>query len=248
MTAPALGIERVSVRFGGLIAVDGVTLSIPTGGRHGILGPNGAGKTTLFNAMTGFAPITEGTVSLVGEDITSASAAIRARKGLGRTFQITNLMPTLSTFENVLLGSLSSLDERRSWWRSYHAAEASTSRTRKILDDVGLSEVAETPVSDLSYGDKRKVELALALGAEPSVLLLDEPTAGLSVAERNSMVELLSAMPASLTTVIIEHDMEVMFALADRITVLHRGAVVMTGSTEEVKADPRVKEIYLGSE
>ncbi len=248
MTTNALMIDRISVRFGGLVAVNEVTLAIPTGGHHGILGPNGAGKTTLFDAITGFAPITDGTVTLAGVDVTDHPAALRARMGLGRTFQITNLMPTLTTFENVLLGALSHLDERHSWWRSYLAADESTSRTRQILEDVGLTAVADRPISELSYGDKRKVELALALAAEPSVLLLDEPTAGLSVAERNSMVELLSTMSESLTTVIIEHDMEVMFALADTITVLHRGAEVMTGSTEEVKADPRVKEIYLGSE
>lgn len=248
MTVPGLAMEHVTVRFGGLIAVDDVTLRIPPGGRHGILGPNGAGKTTLFNAVTGFTPIQKGTIALGTEDVTSRTAAVRARMGLGRTFQITNLMPSLSTFENVLLGALSHLDERHSWWRPYLSARTSTLRAYQVVHEVGLDNVADQPISELSYGDKRKVEVAVALAAEPTVLLLDEPTAGLSIAERNSMVDLLLAMPETLTTVIIEHDMEVMFALADTITVLHRGAEVMTAPTDDVKTNPRVKEIYLGSE
>jgi len=248
MTARALSIVDVSVHFGGLVAVDAVSMAIPRGGRHGILGPNGAGKTTLFNAVTGFVPLASGKVALGDEDITAENAAMRARKGLGRTFQITNLMPTLSTFENILLGAISYADERRSWWKPYRARIESTSRADRIIEQVGLGEVADRTISELSYGDKRKVELALALAAEPSVLLLDEPTAGLSVAERNSMVELLSAMPEDLTTVVIEHDMEVMFALANSITVLHHGAEVVTGYADDIKRDPQVKEIYLGSE
>jgi len=248
VTVPGLAMEHVTVRFGGLIAVDDVTLMIPPGGRHGILGPNGAGKTTLFNAVTGFTPIQKGTIALGTEDVTSRTAAVRARMGLGRTFQITNLMPSLSTFENVLLGALAHLDERHSWWRPYLSARTSTLRAHQVVHEVGLDNVADQPISELSYGDKRKVEVAVALAAEPTVLLLDEPTAGLSIAERNSMVDLLLAMPETLTTVIIEHDMEVMFALADTITVLHRGAEVMTAPTDDVKANPRVKEIYLGSE
>lgn len=248
MTARALSIVDVSVRFGGLVAVDAVSMAIPRGGRHGILGPNGAGKTTLFNAVTGFVPLASGKVALGDEDITAENAAMRARKGLGRTFQITNLMPTLSTFENILLGAISYADERGTWWKPYRARIDSTDRADRIIEQVGLGEVADRTISELSYGDKRKVELALALAAEPSVLLLDEPTAGLSVAERNSMVELLSAMPEDLTTVIIEHDMEVMFALANSITVLHHGAEVVTGYADDIKRDPQVKEIYLGSE
>lgn len=248
MTAPALAIERVTVAFDGLVAVDDVTLRIPQGGRHGILGPNGAGKTTLFNAITGFVHVTNGTVSVKGVDVTHDDAASRARLGLGRTFQITNLMDSLSTRENVMLGALINADEHRSWWRSYDRATKSAASTDRVIDLMHLGDVADVPIKQLSYGDRRRVELAMAMAAEPSVLLLDEPAAGLSVPDRRRMVELLTDMPEDLTTVVIEHDVEVIFAIADTVTVLHRGAVLMTGSNEEVKADERVKEIYLGAE
>lgn len=248
MTAPALEVEKVTVAFDGLVAVDDVTLRIPQGGRHGILGPNGAGKTTLFNAITGFAHVTSGTVSVKGVDVTRDDAASRARLGLGRTFQITNLMDSLSTRENVMLGALINADEHRSWWRSYDRATNSAASTDRVIDLMHLGDVAHVPIKQLSYGDRRRVELAMAMAAEPSVLLLDEPAAGLSVADRRRMVELLTDMPEDLTTVVIEHDVEVIFAIADTVTVLHRGAVLMTGSNEEVKADERVKEVYLGAE
>jgi len=246
----ALGLEvrGLSVKFGGLTAVDNVDLMIPKGGRHGIVGPNGAGKTTLFNAISGFVPLASGSVAIDGTDITDRRAAARARMGLARTFQITDLMPTLSTFENVMLGSLAATGESRSWWMPRASADRSVVNTRSVIEMLDLGDVADVRVADLSYGDRRRIEIAVAMAARPSVLLLDEPAAGLSVAERHSMVNFLKTVPDTLTTVVIEHDLEVVFALANTVTVLNGGLEVMTGTGDEIRSDPHVREIYLGTE
>ena len=246
MSDQALEVRGLSVKFDGLIAVDNVSLSIPKGGRHGIVGPNGAGKTTLFNAITGFAPIASGSVALDGTDITNRPAAVRARMGLARTFQITHLMPSLSTFDNVMLGSLAMTGESRSWWIPRESADRSIANTQEVIEMLQLTDVASIRIDELSYGDRRRIEIAVAIATRPSVLLLDEPAAGLSVAERRSMVDLLSTVADTLTTVVIEHDLEVVFALADTVTVMNRGLEVMTGSSDEIRSDPHVKEIYLG--
>lgn len=248
MTDIALTVDNISVRFGALVAVDGVSLSIPRGRRHGILGPNGAGKTTLFNAITGFTPTSEGRVRLFDTDLSDLSAAARARSGLIRTFQITNLMPGLATVENVMLGSLMVSGEHRSWWRPYSGASTSVSRAEATLQMLGLSDVSHQRVDRLSYGDRRRVELAMALAAEPTVLLLDEPAAGLSIAEREEMLEVLVGLPEELTIVLIEHDVEMIFAFADSVSVLNLGSLVTTGPAQEVREDQRVKEVYLGSQ
>ncbi len=244
MTTNALMIDRICSSFWRPGRMNEVTLAIQPAATTGSSDPTAPVRPPSFDAITGFAAITDGTVTLAGVDVTDHPAALRARMGLGRTFQITNLMPTLTTFENVLLGALSHLDERHSWWRSYLAADESTSRTRQILEDVGLTAVADRPISELSYGDKRKVELALALAAEPSVSLLDEPTAGLSVAERNSMVELLSTMSESLTTVIIEHDMEADVRPRRHHHGVAPGAEVMTGSLKRWRPTRGSRRVY----
>lgn len=246
MSSSALEAHHLTVRFDGLTAVDNITLNVPKGGRHGIVGPNGAGKTTLFNAITGFVPVTRGSVIVNGTDVTSHRASARARMGLARTFQITHLMPTLSTFENVMLGSLTMTGESVSWWRHYRSATKAMANTHSVIEMLNLDGLSNTPVSELSYGDQRRIEIAVAMATKPSVLLLDEPAAGLSVAERKTMVELLLAVPGELTTVVIEHDLEVVFALAQTVTVLNNGAEVVTGTADEIRADPTVKEIYLG--
>lgn len=240
-------VRGLTVKFGGLTAVDNVNLTIPKGGRHGIVGPNGAGKTTLFNAISGFVPVASGTVAIHGTDITNRRAAARARMGLARTFQITDLMPTLSTFENVMLGSLAMTGESRSWWIPRASADKSVANTHSVIEMLDLDDVADVRVADLSYGDRRRIEIAVAMASRPSVLLLDEPAAGLSVAERQSMVDFLSTVPDTLTTVVIEHDLEVVFALAETVTVLNGGLEVMTGTGDEIRADPHVREIYLGT-
>ena len=248
MTVPALEVRGLTVQYEGLLAMDSVSMTVPKGGRYGIVGPNGAGKTTLFNAMTGFAPIAAGSVTLDGTDVTTRHPAVRAQMGLARTFQITHLMPTLSTFENVMLGSLSMTGESRSWWRSRPSAKQSVANTWSVIEMLDLTSIADTRVAELSYGDQRRIEIAVAMATRPAVLLLDEPAAGLSAAERESIVELLLGVPDSLTTVIIEHDLEVVFALADTITVLEGGREVMTGTGDEIRHDPHIKEIYLGAE
>lgn len=248
MSAHGLEVRGLTVRFDGLTAVDNVDLVVPKGGRHGIVGPNGAGKTTLFNAITGFVPIASGSVAVDGIDVTNRRAAARARMGLARTFQITDLMPTLSTFENIMLGSFVATGESRSWWAPRTSAKKSVANTHSVIEMLELDDVADVRVADLSYGDRRRIEIAVAMAARPSVLLLDEPAAGLSIAERESMVGFLKAVPDTLTTVIIEHDLEVVFALADTVKVLNAGLEVMTGTGAEIRSDPHVKEIYLGTE
>jgi branched-chain amino acid transport system ATP-binding protein len=248
VSAPALEVSGLTVRYEGLTAMSSVSMTVPMGGRHGVVGPNGAGKTTLFNAITGFSPVAAGSVVMAGTDVTNHHPAARARMGLARTFQITHLMPTLSTFENVMLGSLVMTGESKFWWRDRTSAEKSMVNTWSVLEMLNLTSVAEVRIAELSYGDQRRIEIAVAMATQPAVLLLDEPAAGLSAAERQSIVDLLLNMPDTLTTVVIEHDLEVVFALADTVTVLNGGLEVMTGTGEEIRNDPHVKEIYLGSD
>ncbi|MPZ52958.1 MAG: ATP-binding cassette domain-containing protein [Acidimicrobiia bacterium] len=218
-----------------------------TRGRH-LRCHRATGETTLFNAITGFTSTIEGHIRLFDTELTDQSAAARARSGLIRTFQITNLMPGLTTVENVMLGSLVVSGEHRSWWRPYSAASASVSRVEATLEMLGLSDVSHQRLDRLSYGDRRRVELAMALAAEPRVLLLDEPAAGLSIAERDEMLQVLVGLPEDLTIVMIEHDVEMIFAFADSVSVLNLGSLVTTGPAQEVREDERVREVYLGSQ
>ncbi|MGH7333670.1 MAG: ABC transporter ATP-binding protein [Candidatus Rokuibacteriota bacterium] len=246
MVTPVLRLQNVSKSFGGLSAVGDVNLSIEKGERRAIIGPNGAGKTTLFSLISGEQPMTNGRIELFGHDITRLAPHRRAALGLTRTYQITNLFPRLSVLENCLLAVQALLPLKLHLHRDLRRYPVVLERARSMLAAVGLSDKAAATVRDLSHGEQRQLEVALALAGSPKILLLDEPTAGLSPAESLMMTALLKKLDPSITLLIIEHDMDVAFELTDRITVLHYGKVVADGLRDEVTANPLVQEIYLG--
>lgn len=241
-----LRVENVARNFGGLRAIDRVSLRVAPGERRAIIGPNGAGKTTLFNLISGELMPHGGRVYLDGQDITLLPTYARARRGLARTFQRNNLFLNLPVFENVRLAVQRGAGISADALHSKDKYSAVGDKTLALLKQIGLWENRMTLARHLSHGMQRQVEFALALATEPRVLLLDEPTAGMSPAETAHTLDYLRALPRDLTILIIEHDMDVIFALADRITALHYGQVIAEGTAEEVRRDPRVMEIYLG--
>jgi branched-chain amino acid transport system ATP-binding protein len=240
--------ERLTHDFGGLRAVDDVTLAVGVGERRVILGPNGAGKTTLFNLITGLLVPLAGTIRLFGDDVTALSPYRRARLGLGRTFQINTLFPRLTVLESVLLAVQGADAARFSLWRPRGAYRHLEQRAQDLLAEWNLADRRDVPTRELSYGEQRQVELLLALAGRPRALLLDEPTAGLSAVETAAVVEMIQRFPRDVTVLLIEHDMDVALTLAERVTVMHQGRVLADGTRDEVRADPRVTEIYLGSD
>ncbi len=244
----ALSLSNVSKAFGGLRAVDGVSLQINLGERRAIIGPNGAGKTTLFHLISGELPPTEGRITLFGRDVTRFSPHRRAAIGLARTYQITNLFPRLTVLENCLLAVQALTPAKLHLHRALSRYPVLFERARSVLDAVGLTGKEGETVRNLSHGEQRQLEIALALAGTPKLLLLDEPTAGLSPAESQMMTALLKTLDPAITILVIEHDMDVAFELTNRITVLHFGKVVADGLGDEVKANPLVQEIYLGTE
>jgi branched-chain amino acid transport system ATP-binding protein len=247
MSIPALHISNLSKRFGGIAATRNVSLTVMPGERRLLIGPNGAGKTTLFNQIAGDFRPSAGSIKLFGEDITRLSTKRRVRMGLARTYQVLTLFPNDTYLHNVALALLGS--EGGGWM-----ALGALSAKRKMLEhaeaalaDVGLQAAAHRRVSETSYGERRRLELAMALAQKPRVLLLDEPLAGLSAEERETVRLLLERIPRDVTIVMIEHDMDVALAFADRITLLHFGEVILEGTRAEVIADPRTREVYLGS-
>jgi branched-chain amino acid transport system ATP-binding protein len=243
----ALTLSHVSRTFGGLRAVDSVSLEVRPGERRAIIGPNGAGKTTLFSLISGELPPSEGRITLFGRDVTRLPPHRRAALGVGRTYQITNLFPRLTVLDNCLLAAQGLSPAKLHLHRGLHRYPALFSRARQVLRAVGLHAKERETVRTLSHGEQRQLEIALALAGSPKLLLLDEPTAGLSPAESQAMAALLKTLDPAITVLIIEHDMDVAFALTERITVLHFGRVVAEGVGESVKADPLVQEIYLGA-
>jgi branched-chain amino acid transport system ATP-binding protein len=247
VTHSALRLEGVSRAFGGLQAVDAVTLTIRPGERRALIGPNGAGKTTLFNLIAGALPLTSGRISLFGHDVTAAPAHRRAALGLARTFQITNLFPDLTVRENCLLAVQAHTRARFAMLRPVSHYVALLERARVTLASLALESLGDAVVRNLSHGEQRQLEIALALAGRPRVLLLDEPTAGLSPAESRLMAGLLRGLDPAITVLMIEHDMDIALELSEMVTVLHYGRVIADGPREQVKADPQVKEIYLGA-
>jgi len=244
---PALRLDNVCRSFGGLQAVDGVTLEMRPGERRALIGPNGAGKTTLFNLISGAMPPSSGRISLFGQDVTGAPAHRRAALGLARTFQITNLFPDLSVLENCLLAVQAQTPTRFAMLRPVRRYTALLDRARATLASLELGALADAVVKNLSHGEQRQLEIALALAGQPKVLLLDEPTAGLSPAESRLMAGLLRRLDPAITVLIIEHDMDIALELSEMVAVLHYGRVIADGPRERVKTDPQVKEIYLGA-
>jgi branched-chain amino acid transport system ATP-binding protein len=243
----ALRLDGVTKDFGGLRAVDGVSLTVRRGERRALIGPNGAGKTTLFNLVAGMLPVTSGSIRLFGEDVTGAPTHGRAARGLARTFQITNLFPGLTVLENCLLAVQALTPVKFSMLRPVGGYSRLRERARAVLAAVGLDTVDEVRVANLSHGEQRQLEIALALAGKPRLLLLDEPTAGLSPAESRLMADLLAGLDPAITVLMIEHDMDIALALASRVTVLHYGRVIADGTREEIRADSQVREIYLGA-
>ena len=243
----ALELDGIGRRFGGLEAVRDVTLSVREGVRQAIIGPNGAGKTTLFNLITGELAPSSGRIHLFGRDVTGLPAHRRAAIGLARTFQITNLFGPLTVEENVLLAA-QALEVTKyvvtwplGWYTRLHE------RARELLERAGLWEKRRAEVRALSYGEQRQLEVLLALAGSPRMLLLDEPAAGLSPGERREMARFIKGLDPGLTILMIEHDMDVAFEVAETMAVLHFGRLVAQGTNAAVRADPTVQEIYLGA-
>jgi branched-chain amino acid transport system ATP-binding protein len=246
MIAPALEVAHLKKRFGGLPATKDVSLAVMPGERRLIIGPNGAGKTTLFNLITGDLSADAGSVRLFGRELLGMPTQKRVHLGLARTYQILTLFPRERLIHNVVLALLG-LDRRR-WnpWSILTANGDLYDAAHEALQRVGLGENAGRIVIETSYGERRRLELAMALAQKPKLLLLDEPLAGLSQAERQTVRTLLDGIPRDVTIVMIEHDMDTALAFAERITVLHYGEVIVEGTRAEVVADPRTREVYLG--
>ena len=243
----ALTVAGLAKSFGGLRVTDGVDLVIDPGERRLIIGPNGAGKTTLFNQITGENAPDTGSVTLFGQDITRVPCRRRAHLGMARTYQIITLFPQDTILHNVTLALLGLSPLRWNPFATLARRRDLAERGRAALARVGLDHIAERPLAQTSYGERRRVEIAMALAQEPRVLLLDEPFAGLSIDERRDVQRLLMAIPRDVTLVMIEHNMDVALDLADRITLLHFGKVIVEGTRAEVVADPRTREVYLGA-
>jgi len=241
----ALHIQSLKKAFGGLPAINDVSLKVEEGERRLIIGPNGAGKTTLFNLVTGDLPSDSGRIFLFDEEITRKATHRRVHLGLARTYQIITLFPK-DTLEHNLMLSLLGLSKER--WNAFGVSKNQFAEEAKgILALVGLEHLAQRPVSEVAYGEKRRLEIAMALAQKPRVLLLDEPLAGLSREERGSVKQLIAGIPRETTVVMIEHDMDTALDMAERITVLHYGRVIVEGTRAEVVADPKTREVYLGN-
>lgn len=246
MTETAIRVEGISKIFGGLAAVNAVSLEVAAGERRVLIGPNGAGKTTLFHCITGTLPPTGGRVSLFGRDVTREPEHRRTELGMGRTFQITNVFAELTLLENLALAIVGT--DRRKWimHRGVDAFPEVRREAEESLEAVGLAGRAAVPVRLVSYGERRQLELALALNTRPKVLFLDEPCAGLSPSERQRIARMIAGLPRGITVVMIEHDMDVALGLADRVTVMHQGRVILEGSPEQVRSNAEVRDVYFG--
>jgi branched-chain amino acid transport system ATP-binding protein len=243
-----LALENVAIHFGGVRAVQDVSLTIGPGERRALIGPNGAGKTTLFNLISGQLKPTSGRVMLFGTDVTRLSPDRRARFGLARTFQITNLFPNLSVEDNLHLALQAQEPTSMAMHRPLVSYVDLVSRGESMLREWRLWDRRHELAKELSYGDQRELEILMALASGPRLLLLDEPTAGLSAAESKLVEQVIQSLPRTISIALIEHDLDIAFALADRVTVMHMGQVLVEGSPEEIRRDPRVAEIYVGSD
>jgi branched-chain amino acid transport system ATP-binding protein len=241
----ALGLEK---RFGGIIAAHDVTLRIEKGARHALIGPNGAGKTTVINLLTGVLKPTAGRILLEGKDITALDPHQRVRLGMARTFQINQLFSDLSPLETIGLAVSERLGGGSDWWRLVGSRPAVVDEIVEIVERFRLVDVMHERTAILPYGKQRLLEIALAFACRPHVLLLDEPAAGVPEAERQELLATIAALPADVTVLLIEHDMDLVFSFADRISVLVNGSLFVEGAPDEVARDPRVKAVYLGEE
>lgn len=238
--------RALSKNFGGLWAARDVSLEIEEGERRAIIGPNGAGKTTLFHLISGFLFPSSGRIYLFGRDVTDLQAHRRAALGMARTFQVTNLFQKLTLFENILLGVQAIQRARFCFYRPITSFREIILEVERLLKEWNLWEKREVLLKNLSYGEQRQIEVIMALATKPRLLLLDEPTSGLSPAETAMVTSIIKRLPREITTILIEHDMDVAFEIAEKITVLHFGSILAEGSLEQIKGNPKVTEIYLG--
>lgn len=243
--APALRLQSLSRHFGGVEAVRNVSLDVAYGERRVILGPNGAGKSTLFNLIAGECKPTAGTITLFGQDVTRLSTQYRARQGLGRTYQTTHLFSGLTTLENLFLATCGVAAQRMSMLRP-GAHDQYLARAQKWAVQIGLEQVLNRKVGTLSHGEQRQLELGMALAADPRMVILDEPAAGLSQGERVRLTELILKLDPTLTILLIEHDMDIALQIAQHVTVMHNGQIIVNGTPDEIRANVMVHELYLG--
>ena len=243
---PALRTERLSKRWGSFAAVSDVGLVLEPGARHALIGPNGAGKTTLINLLSGALAPTDGDVWLHGERVTRLPQHARVKRGLARTFQINTLFPALTPLEAIVLAICERKGVAARWHRTVASMRDEIDEARTILASLRLERDADTPTAQLAYGRQRLLEIGLALATRPKLLLLDEPAAGIPTTESADLFEVIARLPADVTILFIEHDMDLVFRFAARITVLVGGRILTEGTPAEIAADPRVKEVYLG--
>ena len=248
MAEPLLRVHNLVRRFGGIVATDNVSLDVAKGELHAIIGPNGAGKTTLISQLTGQLQPHGGAIRLAGQDITRVPAYRRSALGLARSFQITSLLPDFSAIDNVALAAQARDGHSFHFWRDARKIAHLREAAQSALDRVGLGHRAGVVVSRLSHGEQRELELAVALATKPQVLLLDEPMAGLGITESSRMVQLLQELRREVTIVLVEHDMDAVFALADRISVLVYGRVIASGQPSAIRQNDEVKRAYLGDQ
>jgi branched-chain amino acid transport system ATP-binding protein len=244
MTEPILIAKGLERSFGGIRAVAGVDLEIPRGGLYAVIGPNGSGKTTLFNLLTGHTRPDAGRVRFDGHDITGMAYHKVARRGLAKSYQITTVFPLLTARENVRIAAQSA-DHAYVFWRTADRIRRVVEHADEVLARVGLADQREVVASNLSHGDQRRLDLAIALATSPTLLLLDEPTAGMSPAETAATVELIRELGRDVTILMIEHKMDVILTIADRVMVLHQGVTLFEGTPDEVRSHPEVQEVYL---
>jgi len=242
----ALETRTLCKSFGALTVADRIDFQLEAGARHALIGPNGAGKTTFVNMLTGALAPTSGAILLGGQDVTRVSQSNRVKRGIGRTFQINSLFRSLSVLDNVALAVAEREGIANRMWKPASRYAALIAECHELLKTLGLQDDALRPIKDLPYGKQRLVEIAIALGMRPRVLLLDEPAAGVPSLESHRILDVLAALPSEIAILIIEHDMDLVFRFAKRITVLAAGAVLMHGTPQEVAADRRVREVYLG--
>jgi branched-chain amino acid transport system ATP-binding protein len=246
LSEPILNLTDVVVAFGALRAVDGVSLNVPRGQRRAIIGPNGAGKTTLFNAIAGVGLPTSGRIVFNGRDVTKLPPHRRAQLGISRTFQITNLFPTLSVQDSMMLALRGRSPHKFSLFGKPDTDAAETSRIAAALDAVRISERSNAIVKEMSYGEQRQLEIAIALVTAPTMLLLDEPAAGLSPSERSMVAEIIRSLDRNITVVLIEHDMDLALGLVDHVTCMFEGRIIVEAPPDGIRRNKQVQEVYLG--
>ena len=248
MTEALLDVQDLRKTFGGLRASDGIHFEVRPGETHAVIGPNGAGKTTFISQLAGNLRPDSGRIRFAGEDITDFPAPRRARKGLARSFQITSVYAEFSALQNVALAIQAHAGHSFRFWRDARRDPALTRPAEKVLQEVGLGERTHIVAANLAHGEQRQLEVAMALATGPRLLLLDEPMAGMGIEESQRMIGLLSSLKRKQTIVLVEHDMDAVFRLADRISVLVYGRLIATGAPEEIRANPAVRAAYLGED